>query len=210
MVPLPSKSSARLVAAPTREKNTVNGARPLCGVTRSVGADVGATTTAMLEVAVGPPEVVANASTEDVFPAIGTKAAKSVPCTAAGAPFTVTPTSAPPACTVPWTSSIPAGTVAPLVGDVIVICNPDVTVKLRDTTALSLPAWSRAFSANVCAPGVSPVSVADVIAENPPNAAPSSCQAKSRLPAGVRLSVPVNVNVALIAADVPLGPPVIW
>ena len=47
----------------------------------------------------------------------GTRAAKVSPCTAAGTPLTVTPTSGAPR-TVPRTSSRPAGTEAPGVGSV--------------------------------------------------------------------------------------------
>ena len=72
-----------------------------------------------------------------------------------------------------------------------------------------MPARSRALTSNVCDPGASPVSVAVVAELNEVNALPSTRHANTRLVVDVRLSVPVKVKMAVVAAVSLLGPLVI-
>src|SRR5207247_1366888 len=145
--PSPSTSNVRLLGViPPRLNRTVRGAAPAAGKGRKVGAVLGdadaLTTTLWLVVA--PVAVVRVAVNTCVSVATGTWTANLPACTAATVPLTATPTSRPPVSSVPCTRSVPVGTVVPVVGEVIVTCRPE-TVKLRETIALSLPAWSRAY-----------------------------------------------------------------
>ncbi|PYR17078.1 MAG: hypothetical protein DMF98_27455 [Acidobacteria bacterium] len=58
----------------------------------------------------------------------------------------------------------------------------------------------------MCAPLVSPLNVAVVAGEKALNAPLSTLQEKTRLPIAVRLSLALNVNAAVGADVVPLGP----
>src|SRR2546425_12886158 len=188
-VPSPSKSASTVedAGAPSREKVAVSAATPLCGLATSANEKSGADVTVIdiSWLAVAPSAVVATAFREVVSGDTPTKAAKAAPCTAAGTPLTVTPTSAPPAFTVPRTRSGPAGTLAPFAGDVMAICRLP-TVNARDTGSLSLPARSRALTSKVCEPAARLVNVVLVDVLNAVNAWPSSRHANSRLEAGVR------------------------
>jgi hypothetical protein len=89
-------------------------------------------------------------------------------------------------------------------------CTPPATVKLRRAgEESSLPARSRAFTSNAWDPAASPESAALVTAANGVKAPPSSRQANASPAGGLRLSVPVNVNVAEGSPTVSTGPPVI-
>src|SRR5256712_614643 len=100
--------------------------------------------------------------------------------------------------------------IVPLDGETSLIAGPSSTPNVRLAgVGSSLPARSRAFTSKVCDVSLSPPTVAVVAAENALHGPPSSRQAKSRSAVGVRLSEPVNVNVALAMEITPVGPPVI-
>src|SRR3990172_13226033 len=109
------------IGPPRTEKDTFRDPTPLAGLARSVTAGVGAvaTVTPMLWVALAPVTVVATAVRVVVSGLTGTRAAKVLPCTPAGVPLTVTPTSRPPASMVPRTRTESEVTVAPGDGSVI-------------------------------------------------------------------------------------------
>src|SRR2546426_5954207 len=131
----------------------------------------------MLSLAVIPAGVAASAASVVVSDVTGTRAAKLVPWTAAGSPLTTTPTSAPPAFTVPRTKREPAGTVAFAEGAVIWMLRVP-TAKLRWAgVGSSFPARSRALTSNRCEPGVRPLTVAGVAGGEPGNGTPSRRQA---------------------------------
>src|SRR4026209_1919791 len=211
--PLPSRSSSMRARGcpPTMENDALSGAAPVPGCARRVSplSPWSATLTITVWVTVLPVGPVATAVRAADGGGPGTLPAKVPPWTAATIPLTVTPISAPPDTTVPRTSSAPEGTVAPPLGSVIGTCCVD-TVKLRWAGVWSsLPARSRALTAKPCAPGVNPDSVAVGDPVNPPKGPPSRRHANTSPLAGERLSAPPKVNVALVAAIVSFGPPVI-
>src|SRR5712692_7563557 len=100
--------------------------------------------------------------------------------------------------------------IVPAAGSIDVMVGPRRTVNVRDAgVGSSLPARSRALTSNVCDPAASPVSVAVVAKLNEVNAPLSTRHANTRFAAGVRLSVPVKMKLAVVAAVSPLGPLVI-
>src|SRR3989338_648360 len=110
---------------------------------------------------------------------------------------------------LPWiVTSLPN---VPLPGDTAVITGPNTTENsLKAGVVSSLPARSRALTSKVCDSSDSPVNVTVVFEEKADHAPPFKRQEKSRLPAGVRLSVPTNVKVAVVSPISPRGPLVIW
>src|SRR5881409_1753880 len=130
-VPSPSRSSVTVStsAVVLTVKATPRGATPDAGAALSAAGGVGTVLTKMAIVSVAvPPPVVAVAVSAVVSGLTATSARKLPFCSAAAAPLTATPTSLVVLCSAPRTSSGPAGTVAPVAGEVIVTRSAASTV----------------------------------------------------------------------------------
>src|SRR6185295_8129043 len=149
--------------------------------------DAAITLTSMEAWPVRPSLVVAVATMTVVWGAISASAVNVVPSRQPGNPLTVTPRSSPAPSTVPRTSTVPAGMIAPDAGSRILTLKPTPPTVNASVAGegSSFPARSRAFASISCRPAGSAASVVTVARENADQPELSTRQANSSSGAGV-------------------------